>query len=152
MKRLLFSIIILIIGASIFYVGMNEMEKANDSENWLPTPGERYDSKVVSDHTRKGGTQYSARINYKYMIEDNAYSGNRVSFGEITRADYDTALSIVNKFPEGKNVQVYYNPENPRESVLEPGTKGRGIDIILGSGVLFSLIGSFMFLSALIRR
>ncbi len=70
----------------------------------------------------RGSTQYEADIIYKYEIDHREYNAKRIdtSFRGENRG-LKRSRSISEKYFSGKPVQVYYDPKNPRISVLEPG-------------------------------
>ena len=45
--------------------------------------------------------------------------GERVRFGEVSNKQI--AENLLEKYKPGDEVKVYYNPNNPKDSVLEPG-------------------------------
>ena len=64
---------------------------------------------------------FQAKITYEYHHKGNRYVGNKIYFGYGSSSEKDDFTEIVNLLPEGKNVSVYLNPENPNEAVLIPG-------------------------------
>ncbi|MBD3290759.1 DUF3592 domain-containing protein [candidate division KSB1 bacterium] len=54
------------------------------------------------------------RIEYDYFVNDEKFHGS--NYGNID----GIAESIVANYPVGKEVTVFYNPQNPCESVLNP--------------------------------
>jgi hypothetical protein len=50
------------------------------------------------------------------------------------------AYRMVNRYPLGKDVQVFYNPSNPQQSLLEPGNFNPGMVVILNSLLLLGLL------------
>jgi hypothetical protein len=150
MQRFLIGILVIIVGACTFYFGMNQLETAKASENWPMTKGEISSSEI--DKTRKDNRdRYSADITYRYTVDGTNYTGRRLSFGEMISDNYEDAAAIVEKFPKGKDVEVYYDPQNPRDCVLEPGMKGKGIYVIQGAGVLFFLAGIYMIIGRFLK-
>ncbi len=116
-----------------------------DSERWLffdsnkyqKTNGQITSSSIGMNGTRGGWKFY---IQYEYYIKDVRLVSERVHFG-YQATDYRSyAQGYVDKYPVGKNVVVYYNPDNPKEAVLEPQVKWFGqlyIDIF---GITLSVI------------
>lgn len=49
----------------------------------------------------------------------------------------------VYKYPKGKQIKVYYDPKDPKQSVLEPGVN-RVITLILLTGIFFLILGTFI--------
>lgn len=63
-----------------------------------------------------------AELTYSYSIAGRDYAGTRVEF--LTDARFytpDTGRDVLRRYPNGAIVPVWYDPEEPSESVLEPG-------------------------------
>jgi hypothetical protein len=96
----------------------------------------------------RGSTQYEADIIYGYEINDLKYNAKRIntSFRGENRG-LKCSRSLSERYPSGKPIQVYYDPNNPRISVLEPGFILNshffgycfGIVLSLGFTVLFTI-------------
>ena len=57
-------------------------------------------------------------LRYSYQVDGSTYEGTR-----LTLLDYRTDLADAHvRYPVGAHVMVYYNPADPGEAVLEPGT------------------------------
>lgn len=86
------------------------------SLDWSPTRGV-----VLSAEYRNGGDKgsYSAAAAYTYTVAGQRYSGNRVSFAHQAGEAYVEAL--IAPLQPGDPVTVYYDPADPRRSVLIPG-------------------------------
>ena len=93
------------------------------SRNYPVVSGTITRSKVNTHHGSKGGTSYSADIEYKYLVDGQAFTGKKVRLG-ITSSSHASATGTVNAHPVGSSTQVYYNPANPQEALLTPGATG----------------------------
>ena len=84
-----------------------------------------------------------AYIRYQYTVGDVKYTSNAIDATKRLYYPYDVAA----RYPEGKEVVVYYNPIKPSEAVIEPGFVHvfQGIDIysylLLGVGLYFIHVG-----------
>jgi hypothetical protein len=119
------------------------------ARNWPATPGKvmvstsEVRSVEVLDDERsdhKSAEQRNfANIVYHYNVGGRPLSNNRVSIGE-DRGNVDVAGTI-RRYPVGKAVTVYYNPRDPKESVLERDLpKGTGGCVAIGSVVVLVLV------------
>ena len=75
---------------------------------------------------RSGGYRGIAMwdISYDYEVAGQEYTGNRYSFGYLAggiAGGGEVYAKIKRELPQKPSVKVYYNPSNPRESVLVPG-------------------------------
>lgn len=67
-------------------------------------------------------TRYAAIINYSYDIAGESFTGSRVrASGPVTFLQWEEARAHAAQFPKNSSVTVYYDPERPERSVLEPG-------------------------------
>jgi hypothetical protein len=97
--------------------------KQFQAQHFLTATGTIMHSELTSSRSSKGGTSYSAHIEYSYHVDGQVFTGDQIRFG-IHSSGYASASSIVNAHPVGSEAQVYYNPADPHESLLEPGVKG----------------------------
>jgi hypothetical protein len=85
-------------------------------------------------------TFYGAKIVYKYTVGKRVLRGLKISAGgELNTSMPGRAEARLRKYPEGREVDVYYNPDSPARSCLE-----RTDEISLfcaGVGALFIVVG-----------
>jgi len=128
---LIFSLSFVVFGAFMAYLGIRDLIRAKASVAWPTSPGKVLSSSVVQERGRdsEGGHltyTYHAEVVYEFNVNNTTFSGNRVSYGDltITRNNPSHAQEIVNCYPQDKNVTVSYMPNNPKECLLEVGVKG----------------------------
>lgn len=123
----------LILAGFIWFLwSLYSLWKNRESENWNITTGIVTKSKVFEPY-RKGNPSVPI-VHYEYSINGKTYKSDRIFWGNVhTSGTLDAAQKVVDKYREGKNVTVYYNQSNERESVLEPGS---------AQGALLSLVVS----------
>ena len=92
--------------------------KALDSESWPSVEGEILESKLERSKS-DGATKYRANVNYIYEIAEKEFTGKKIGFSALATKSYTQKL--IERYPVGENVEVYYNPENHSDSVLLPG-------------------------------
>jgi hypothetical protein len=87
-------------------------------------------------------TIYHTNIVYSYEFQGSTYKGKVIRLrGKETKADEMT-------YPKGRIVNVYVNPRNPKEAVLETGGSFDSEDLLfLGCSIFGFIIG---FISLLI--
>ncbi len=101
-----------------------EVRAASD---WPSVPGKVMIAKSetrkvkVIDSGRETGHRFEERnfanITYEYVVAGQKYRDNRVSIGE-DRGNFEVAETVA-RYPVGKPVTVYYNPNKRSEAVLE---------------------------------
>jgi hypothetical protein len=62
-------------------------------------------------------THLDAYIRYEYAVDGVSYSS--LSINSIDSPFYPK--DVADRYPVGMDVDVYYNPKDPAEAVLEPG-------------------------------
>ncbi len=144
----IFPLIFVAVGFGVFWKGSSDMEMAKKSESWPAAEGKILSSEIErrTSSSSNGGssTTYHAEVEYEYTVDGKKYYGDRVSFGQYGSSDRGHASGIVNIFTAGKEVPVYYDPENPGTAVLDTNT-GFGSWIMLIVGSVFAVIGVAMF-------
>jgi hypothetical protein len=69
---------------------------------------------------RASSPSKKALIVYRYQINNAYFSSDRVLWGSQTyHFGFNEPDRLVNKYPVGKSVTVYYDPKKPSEAVLE---------------------------------
>ena len=145
-QRLLFLYVLpysfLIVGGLVAFWGIRNLVRARDSVNWPCAEG-RIVSSSVRQERDKDSTTYHANVLYEYSVSGIVYDGSRVAYGDYGSSDSSHARGIVERYPEGDVVAVYFKPDQPQQCVLEPGLRGQAWVVpIFGS--LFFFIGCAM--------
>ncbi len=100
--------------------------------------------------TRTGDDdRYTADIKYEYRVDGTTHDGERVyfdlksltSFFEPSYNLRSEAYDIVDDYPCGATVDVYYDPDDPGQAVLERRIDTTALMIALGGGALGLVIG-----------
>jgi len=139
----IFPLPFLLVGIFIFGLGMRDVMRANDSKSWPTTVATVQESTVKTNVDEEGGSTYYAQVLYDFEVNRFAYSGDQVAFGDFSSNDSERVKEIVKRYPEGNEVVVYYQPDNPDLSVLEPGLTARAW-VIPSFGFVFLIVGIFM--------
>jgi hypothetical protein len=93
-------------------------------EGWASRPWPVADGMVLSSevrtHTTENRTSYSPIIHYKYQVHGKWYTGSRLAFGFSNRSR-EASSDIVEGYAAGTSIPVHYDPNQPENSVLQPG-------------------------------
>lgn len=103
---------------------ISELSNDTKSSNW-PTTAGLITSSNIESWKESGDTYFEPKIEYKYEIDNLIYSSNRIRFGGFVPSfpSYSVeARETIRRYPSGIAVQVYFDPDNPSLSVLEPRT------------------------------
>ena len=119
-------LIFLILGLFLTGHGLIELYQGQKSKRWSQIIGEVESSDYeVREH--QSWDDYSrshyARVNYKFIVNDIEYQSASIFIGDGGKGRSTDYLSKqrVEKYTPGSIVTVYYDPEHPEKSVLEPG-------------------------------
>ena len=121
--------------------GLRVMTTGRRSLQWPSVEGTIEECKISSDEF-----DLLPHISFRYQVNQRSYQQSLKFPGDVTPTK-EFAQSYVDKYPAGTRVQVYYNPGNPQDSTLEPGS-GRGDWLILAIGISMVVIGSLLFFIA----
>jgi hypothetical protein len=128
-----------LIGGGLAFWGWNILQDARASASWPTADGIVSSSEVDHSTDAEGGDSYSPEVDYQYTIDGQNHINDTIKFGENSYNSRRRAEEITATYPVGRQVTVYYDPEQPDKSVLEPGVTA-GSYIVLGIGVLFIVI------------
>lgn len=143
MQKAAFCLVFIGVGVGFSVYGYNVLQNAKASSKWPAAKGIITVSEVIKNESTTGtGTNkrktvtYNAKIHFKYSVKGKDYTSSNVTFGQSTKG----AGEIVNRYPIGKNVKVFYNPQDLEVAVLEPGVSTSSY-LFLGFGIFFTLTG-----------
>jgi len=131
--------IFLLIGLGLSVWGWTILQDARASASWPSVEGRVISSEVTRSTDADGAVSYSPEVTYSYTVENASYTNGRIKFGENAYGNRNKAEEIAANYPVGRTVTVYYEPEQPALSVLEPGVTA-GSFIVLCIGVFFVII------------
>lgn len=134
------SIILVLAGVSILFFSTQQWILAYASLNWQTAQGEIVVSEAIAC-TKKRQHRHQARIIYEYSVNGVLYSSENITYSTdvSTETCRDAEEEVMAQYPLGKSVLVYYNPENPENSVLQPG----GTSFIsIGFSMILLIVGA----------
>lgn len=111
-------------GMALLGWGLFELQRAMESHGWPSTTGTITRSEVHQVENRKENqtdTIYYPRIHYRYSVFGQGYTAGRIVFGGLSGGDQSKAKKIVDQYPAGSPVTVYYDPGDPSVAVLNAG-------------------------------
>ncbi|MBF0284162.1 MAG: DUF3592 domain-containing protein [Magnetococcales bacterium] len=117
----------LVAGLALLLVGLHPFLRSFESAHWPFVEGEVVSAHVTSPPSANsenpaGGWGWRVDVRYRYRLGgEPEQTGSRIELGLGARRYLlrDFALRVVERYPPGKMVRVYYNPKNPGETVLE---------------------------------
>lgn len=136
----------LLLGGALVVGTFNTLWQARNSSDWLVTEGVVLQSKWERGNSEKDRS-YSPKIRYRFEAGGTRES-EQIFFGWGTRS-YDTQAEVerfLSRYKVGAKVNVYYDPANPKRSVLLRERPGYEWALILG-GLIMSLAGTLLMMS-----
>ena len=121
----LVGLLITVIGIGFAIWGAMVLMEARSAANWPTTEGtiliSKFDRNFNTSSSGKGKWYYEIKIKYSYTVDSLEYESDRVDFKSATYQYKSEVIpsTIARRYPVGKQVNVYYNPENPGKAVLE---------------------------------
>jgi len=131
--------ILVFAGAGVFliYQSIRSRQKAEASQGWPATSGQITDARVAhhtsTDSEGDRSDHYTPRVSYTYQVSGQTFEGSKIGFGmQQSFGSAAKAQAALTRFSMGGQVAVYYDPNNPAESVLERKAGGSTMSLILG--------------------
>ena len=98
---------------------MRELQRA---AKWPSAQGRivRAESRAVKKNHIEDPTTVgtAALIEYVFSVDGAEYRGRRISIGEVATSSSEVD-AVLERYRVGRTVPVFYNPDNPKEAVLE---------------------------------
>jgi hypothetical protein len=92
------------------------------SPTWPSVTGEVLTSAVAKGCGKRKG--YFLQITYAYVVNEKRRTNDRISYTDhFCSGSRAAAESIAAKYRPGASMQVYYDPQDPSDSVLNRGTQ-----------------------------
>lgn len=125
-----------------------------DSYNWPAVSGVVESITAKTSQNDKKETLYFGRVVYQYTVDGHGYTSDLTDLGPGSkRANERDALADVIKYRAGREVKVYYDPNDPSVAVIENGIPQNHLIliVILIIGAVVSLIASFFIVRSWLR-
>jgi Protein of unknown function (DUF3592) len=112
-----------------FAIGIAGIKKGYESESWLTVEGKILSTAIDESRSTTRDSQtgrdrietyYHGVVKYEYVVSGQTFASDRISYKSYG-ASREQAQRVIDAYRVGSSVTVHYNPENPSESVLEPG-------------------------------
>jgi hypothetical protein len=95
--------------------------RENATQTWPTVTGKITASKVKRQHDSENGPVEYPHISYTYEVNGKKHhSSNIMAGGELGGVNVESTLA---RYPLGSQVTVYYDPQNPKDAVLEAGNR-----------------------------
>ena len=134
------------VGVVVFFLRRRSAALQAASVSWPTVEGKVSDARLHTFRDRdKRQLNYMARVWHTYEVNGTSYTVEKISWGGQPQARVaDPANAILARYPIGSAVKVYYNPQKPKQSVLEPHEK-RGVATMGWVMAIFLILGAVFF-------
>jgi Protein of unknown function (DUF3592) len=112
-----FGAIAIIIGMVLYVVQFRQGLRADASKKWPTASGTVTASALEKSPGHRW--RYRAALQYSYRVAGKDYQSTRIFWGGNEGRERHMA-SVVDTYPAGGKVRVFYDPKNPAEAVLNP--------------------------------
>jgi hypothetical protein len=135
------------IGLYLSWYGYSSYRQSQASVSWPTVAGTVTTSKVTIEEDAENEPCYIGDIEYRYVVKNVEYRNNDVVIGPSACSESE-ANEIVRKYPARAEVKVFYDPDRPQVSLLEPGANSGSIVFII-VGLIWTAITSLLLLATL---
>jgi hypothetical protein len=139
------SLILILAGIIILLLAFKAIIRSKASLTWPCVEGEILKSNLeVSHHITDSdsGKTYNPNVEYSYKVQYSVFTSTRIYFGSKIGNSYkeEKSRELLRRYKANQNAKVFYDQDNPKISVLEPGYHSE-LTLGLIIGVLIIIIG-----------
>jgi uncharacterized protein DUF3592 len=117
-SEMFLNIFMLSLGFVPLVIGLWHLKKCISLFSWNETEGIILESKIVPGTGAKGSSA-RPKILYEFEVNGQKHISDQVSEDNFTSGILFAIESVINRYPFGRKVKVFYNPDHPEQSVLE---------------------------------
>lgn len=127
--------------------GLVLLSRAADTARWPRARATIEKSWVSSYLDGEGDRMYKPSVTYRYRVHGRELTARRIRIGGTVRLSWSgPAEKLVQRYPEGAEVSIAYNPTDPQDAVLEPGCT-RTVWTMIAFFALWTAMSGFVFSS-----
>lgn len=111
-----------------------QCSKGIQSYQFVETTGTVTFSHVEQTRDNKRKLSFRPTVEYDYVVGEQTLHGKVRTFGEATISGTgarQSAEGVLKRYPVGKDVPVYFSPDDPTQAVLERGITGNELMMML---------------------
>jgi hypothetical protein len=114
------------------------IRRGRASRNWPSTPGVISRSAIFSSEG-----SHNLVIEFSYSVGGREYRSQQIRYFGLPRT-HRGLVELVERYPEGKEVVVYFDPQKPSRAVLEPGFVTWHSIALYGAAVFWLVVAVFV--------
>ncbi len=135
----LWAFLFIIPGVFMVFYSIRNAIKGHASRSWPPTMCTIRRSYVQVTTDRQNAKSMMPIVEYEYQFNGEDLKGSQIRYGTIGRGTRAGCEKILQPYPEGASVQLFVNPEDPKDCALEPG---------MSWGNVFNLVAGVVFIAS----
>jgi len=119
------NLILIGVGVLITIVIVISIIKGRRSQQWPSCSAvvTRSEVEIRKDYDEDGEhTYYYPRIFYTYEVDGETYNGARYKMLDASMSQRKS-YALTSNYPAGASIDIYYDPEDPAQSVIEAGAQ-----------------------------
>jgi hypothetical protein len=143
-----FAWVVCALGTILIVTGWQLSRRGRETGSYTRTRGRIVRAQVEETPrpSEEGGPQFTPAVRYAFEAHGRTYESDLVSVASGTGAgtsDADEARRVVERYPPGSEVDVWFDPRDPRRSVLVRGVARFQVVLAVAIGVVLLGIGMF---------
>lgn len=148
---MIMSVFVIMIGGSVLFFSLLGAADSMGMAEWPSTQGSVVDGIVYSEwfpgsRHSPGYYEYYPRVTYTYNVSGIEYSCDKIWRVDHLSKSANEAQGVVNSYPSGTTVTVYYDPSGPGQAVLDRTEEVNVIVPVLIGAILLALgIGGLIY-------
>jgi len=133
-----FLLFLSMLGAWLIYSAIGTI-KALQTMGWPHTNGIVISTEVKRIPSSKGPSKFSPVITYTFKVDSVEYSSDRYS-STGARGSSQWANEVIDEYWVNSAIKVFYNPRDPKESVIDPGLQSDNYWMTILSSFFFMVV------------
>jgi len=144
------------LGVLLIVLNIRSKKKSEASQGWPATSARIIKSEVrkkrgMEDEDGSANYLYVPYTEYEYEVGGVIYTSKKFSFGSHPSFSQQAkAHTYLAQYPLEASVNVYYDPANPQEAVLERIARSSKLGMIMGIVMLVVGLGTLAFMMILL--
>jgi hypothetical protein len=143
-----FAFILCGVGAMMLLGALRQSTRGRETRSWTRTGGRIVESRVeeLPGPAEEGGPRFRPVVRYAYEARGRRYESEQLEVGTsaaVARSDRGEAQRQVSRHPAGRDVDVWFDPRDPREAVLVRGVPRAQIAAAAVVGLALVGVGLF---------
>jgi uncharacterized membrane protein len=149
--KLVLALGFVILGQAMCFLGILSIYNNLRVKNWAQIRATVVESSIIEK--RVDQAIYVPRVIYQYEYQGHTYQSDRIKFEDFYNSDKNwIETKLYHKFFVGNTIDVWVNPKNPAEAVVDPVGDNEYDFVVILFGTFLSAIGAYLVLGVRKQR